>query len=481
MNETGNYTISWVKVNDTGDSQVNMTLNQTFYVNDTLTVSSSVSGSTIGKGVTFDVVISVLDVNSNYHEHPVNLTIDCLNRTHLQTNFTVTNLTTQTTFTHCYAPDSYSTTFNVTINATDTYNNTGEKVINLTTESAPGGDSTTGGGGGGMGGGVVQNLTIINVTINATNFNFTLPTEVQIYRGEDATVIGSLSNEGTTNISLSSSIFLNSTCCDISMEPFAFILETGGEEIPFTISIHVNTTTEPDTEHFLDVTFKTGTLEKSKRVKIIVKENPVISSLDQVTGQISEAETKIREYAKAGLDVSFLQNLLNQIKGKKSDSASAIEGDDINRLKEYDNFIQSSLEQINDELNKLAFLKLIYENKWNILTGVTIGLVSTYVVTLIVIPYFRIEFEIRKLILEGESLKKARVKTTKSFFLRKIDEKTFRSLITDRQGNIYKLKSMIDLKQQAKHNLVRERLNPLYGVKLIKQKIAKMKSKEKKA
>lgn len=380
----------------------------------------------------------------------------------------------------CRASTSAGVTFQITANASDAYNNSGEVSLDLRTQSS--GDGTTSSGGGGGGGGVVQNVTIINATSNATGFNFTLSSsEIQIYRGEDATIVGALSNEGDTNLTVSSSIFLNSTCCVVTLDPSEFILEVGGAEVPFTISIHVNTTTEPDTEHFADITLKSGTLEKSKRIKIIVKENPVISSLDQVTGQISEAEAKIIEYVKAGIDVGFLQNLLNQIKGKKTDSASAMEGDDINRLKQYDDFIQSSLKQINDELNKLAFLKMIYENKWNIVTGMAIGLVSTYLVTLIMIPYFRIEFEIRKLLLERASLAKSRVVTTKSYFLRKIDEKTFRSIITDRQGKIYKLKSMIELKQQAKSDLVRERLNPLYGVKLIKQKITKIRSKKKKA
>ena len=478
LNETGNYTISWVKVNDTGDSQVNMTLNQTFYVNDTLTVSSSVSSSNPGKGDPFNVVISVLDVNSNYHEHPVNLTIDCVNRTYLQTNFTVTNLTAQTTFTHCYAPNSYSTAFNVTINATDVYNNTGQSIETLTSESAPATDGTTGGGGSMGGGG--GNVTIINATANVTDFNFTLSqSEIQIYRGEDATIVGALSNTGDTNLTLSSSIYLNSTCCVISINPSEFTLNVGGSEVPFTISIHVNTTTKPDTEHFADLTLKSGTLEKSKRIKIIVKENPVISSLDQVSGQISEAEAKISEYVKAGLDVSFLQDLLNRIKGTKSESATALEQDDIIRLRQQNDFIQSSLKQINDELNNLALLKAIYENKYSIVTGLAIGLVSTYLVTQIVIPYFKIQLEIRNLILERASLSKSRVETTKSFFLRKIDEKTFRTIISDRQGKIYKLKSMIDLKNEEKSNLLRERLNPLYMGKLIREKISKIRSKKK--
>jgi len=363
---------------------------------------------------------------------------------------------------------------------TDAHNNTGTSIINLTTASAPSGDTTPGGGGGGGSGGVVQNITIINATANATtNFNFTLSTtEIQIYRGEDGTIIGELSNTGNTNLTVSSFIFLNSTCCIVSLEPSEFILGVGGAEIPFTIKIHVNISTQPDTEHFADIKLKSGTLEKSKRIKIIVKENPTISSLGQVTGQITEVEEKIKEYAKLGLNVGFLEDLLNQIKGKKADSTTAMNEDDINRLKQQNDFIQSSLKQINDQLNKLAFLKVIYENKWNITSGITIGIVSTYLIVQVIIPYSRIEFELRKLVLERDSLVKSRIETEKSFFLRKIDDRAFRSIVTEGQGKIYKLKSMIDLKNEEKNKLLRARLNPIYFGKVVKQKFSKKLSKK---
>ena len=472
LNQTGNYTIGLVLVNDTGDQSANRTFNYNFTVTNNLTLTVSVSDTTPSIDLyPFTLDINISDVNNNLHEHPVNLTITCLNISRVETNFLVTNINGSTSFALCRANNSYSANVNIIINATDQYGNTNSSTFSYTTESAPSGGTTTGGGGGGGGGGV-KNITIIqNITANATsNFNFTLQTsEIQIYRGEDSTIVGELSNTGNTNLTITSSIFLNSTCCVISIEPSEFLLEVGGAEIPFTISVHVNISTEPDTEHFVDIKLKSGTLEKSKRIKIIVKENPTISSLNQITGQISEVEEKIREYAKLGLNVGFLQDLLNKIKGTKAESATAMEQDDINRLKQQNNFIQSSLDQINDELNKLAFLKVIYENKWSIFTGITIGIVSTYLVVQIIIPYSKIELEIRKLKLERDSLAKSRVETTKSFFLRKIDDRTFRSILTEGQGKIYKLKSMIDLKNEEKYNLIRTRLNPLYLGKWIKQ------------
>jgi len=472
----GNYSM-FVNVSRLGNSG-NRTY--TFNVSNELNVSitKSVSSPTL-RGIAITVNVSVYNVRSTLHNSTFSANISCHNSSDLYSMSHLSFSASNASFT-CYSPTTYGTDYNITVNVTDAYNNTDTGIVNLTTESAPSGGTTTGGGGG-VGGGV-KNITIIqNLTANATsNFNFTIQTsEIQIYRGEDATIVGELSNTGNTNLTISSSVYLNSTCCVVTLNPSEFILEVGGAEIPFTILIHVNTTTEPDTEHFADIKLKSGTLEKSKRIKIIVKENPAISSISQVSGQITEVEEKIREYAKLGLNVGFLENLLNQIKGKKADSTNAMTEDDINRLKQQNDFIQSSLKQINDELNKLALLKIIYENKWNITSGITIGIISTYLVVQVLIPYSRLELEIRKLVLERDSLVKSRIETEKSFFLRKIDDKTFRSILTDRQGKIYKIKSMIDLKNEEKYNLLRRRLNPLYFGKWVRETFSKIRLKKK--
>jgi hypothetical protein len=486
LNETGNYTVWWVSVKDNGNQEVNLTQNLTFYVTNNLTVNISVPSLTPGKGTPINPVsISIYDVSNNYHQFLVNLTIRCLNISYVDTNFSLANVNGQTTFTDCYAPNSYSTSFNITVNATDQYNNTGQKIETLTTESAPSGETIIQGGGGGGGGGG-GNVTIIqNVTVNATqktrDFNFTVQTsEIQIYRGEDATIMGAVSNTGNTNLTVSSSIFLNSTCCVVSIIPKDFNLNVGGSEIPFTISIHVNTSTEPEKEYFFDIKMKSETLEKSKRIKIIVKENPSISSLNQISGQVSGIDNKIREYARVGLNIADLEGLLNRIKETLSGSQSYINKDDINTLKTNENSVKSSLAEINDRLNKLAFIKIIYENKWNITSGIVIGIFSTYLTVLVFVPYLRLGMEIRKLKFEEASLVKTRVETEKSYFLRKIDEKTFRTILSGKQGQIYKITAERKLKEQDQSALLRERINPLYLGKLIREKMSKIKSKKQK-
>jgi hypothetical protein len=453
-----------------------------FNVSNQLTVSilTSVSSPTL-RGVTITVNVSVYNARSTLHNSTLNANISCHNSSYLYTMSLLSFTSSNASFT-CYSPTTYSTDFNITVNVTDIHNNTGEAITNLTTESSPSGEiiiSGDGGGGGGGGGG--GNITIIrNVTVNATvekrDFNFTAQTtEVQVYRGEDVTIVGAVSNTGNTNLNLSSSIYLNSTCCVISLNPSEFKLNVGGAEIPFTILIHVNTSTEPEKEYFFDIKLKSETLEKSKRIKIIVKENPVISSLQSVSGQVAGIENRIREYAGVGLSIGDLEGMLKKIKETIAGSQARIDRDDINTLKSNENFVKLSLTQINDQLNKLAFIKTVYENKWNIVNGIVIGILSTYLVALVFVPYSRLGLEIRKLKFEEASLTKTRIETEKSYFLRRIDEKTFRTVLSGKQGQIYKITAERKLKEQARSELLRKRMNPLYFGRWIREKISKNK------
>jgi hypothetical protein len=477
----GNYTILVINATKNGNHG-NLTFNFTVSNELNVSITTSVSSPTLLSN-TISVSVSIYNARSELYNSTFSANISCHDSSNppVYTMHPLSFSSSNATYT-CYSPNIYNHDFNITVNVTDVHNNTGTGIFNLTTRSSPPPEIIQGGGGGGGGGG--GNLTIIqNITYNATtetkDFNITFQTsEVQIYRGEDATIVGTVVSAGNSKLAVSSYIAMNSTCCVVSMNPREFNLNVSKAEIPFTISIHVNTSTEPDKEYFFDAIFRSGVLEKSKRIKIIVKENPTISSLQQISGQIATIESKIKEYQKVGLNIADLQGLLDKIKGMLSGSQSQISKDDINTLKNNENTVKLSLSQINDQLSRLAFIKAIYENKWNIVSGLIIGTISTYLITLVLIPYFKLGMEIRKLKFDFTSLTKSRIEAEKSYFLRKIDDKTFRSVLSGKQGQIYKTTADIKLKEQARSQLLRERVNPLYMVKLIKEKTSKIKSKK---
>jgi hypothetical protein len=89
------------------------------------------------------------------------------------------------------------------------------------------------------------------------------------------------------------------------------------------------------------------------------------------------------------------------------------------------------------------------------------------------VPYYRLGKEVKNLKFEEELVAKSRVETEKNYFLRKIDEKTFRAIISEKQSQIYKITTGIKMKEQAQLELLHHRLNPVYFGKWLMKKRTK--------
>ncbi len=183
--------------------------------------------------------------------------------------------------------------------------------------------------------------------------------------------------------------------------------------------------------------------------------------------------SEMNEYKDAGVDVSHLEHRINNIQNLIQDANEAVGQDNLELLKQYNDEIRSDVEFIQAEKERLAFQKLIYENKWNITYGVIIGIVSAYLIIQVIVPFVRLSHEIVKLTFDKTALTQSRRKTEKQYFLRKIDEQTFRRIVTSKHSQILKLSSTIDLKRQQRIDLVKKRLNPLYLGEYIKKKLSK--------
>ncbi|NIM46791.1 MAG: hypothetical protein GTN40_01370, partial [Candidatus Aenigmarchaeota archaeon] len=141
----GNYSIlaNASKDNNTGNSS------QDFNVSRKFIITFSTTSSPIGKGALFNVYsITVWNARGTSHTLPFNVSISCYNSNFVYTLRSLSFSNNMNYLGMCYAPNSYEQAFNVTVNASDEYNNTGQYVVNLTTESEPSTFIPTGGGGG---------------------------------------------------------------------------------------------------------------------------------------------------------------------------------------------------------------------------------------------------------------------------------------------------------------------------------------------
>jgi hypothetical protein len=502
LNETGNYTVWWVRINDTGDQITNITQNLTFYVMNNLTVTVSVPSSTPSKGTPINPVsISIHDINNNYHQFPVNLTIRCLNISYSDTSFSVFNVSGQTTFTHCYAPDSYSTAFNITVNVSDHYNNAGENYKTITTAAkeavfVPGG-----------GGGVIPTKTEVknctdgtlynkcsttrplycsNGTLiskcsvckcesgyscqldeictltKAEDFNFTIDlTKVEIEQGKDFEIKGHVANTGNTILNLSSFLNVSNNCCNVSL-PSNFILNEK-EEKEFTISMHVPLFTNIS-DYWIKIGIGTKYFNKEKLIEVKVVKSSYYADLSELKSFLTDIEKEVQDYKKAGIDTRNVDSLIEKSKSILNNVNSSISKDQVNVLSGSITDLKNNINYVSTSLTLLRGQRFLSQNSWLIILLIISSILTVYFVPEVLMPLQKVDVELKKLKEDEKTAISSRVETEKQYFTRRIDENMFTKIMLTKQDNILKLKGAISERERDR-KIVLLRASPIEMLK----------------
>jgi len=498
----GNYSIFAINATKYGNYG-----NGTWYFNVSRNFSIDV---TVNPSASRDAVLIIdsdlYNARGNLHSLSVYGNITCQNRSEVYLTYPLTfdNNGHADFDGTCWTPEGYSAKYYITINVSDQYNNYGFYNNTFTTEAQTTPPTTIPSGGGG--GGTPEPTCVPEATFEmycndgldndcdgATdcadpdcfdfsacikripNFNFTLSlSEIEITRGENGTVMGSMSNLGNTKLNLVSKVDVEKACCLVEL-PSIFVLPVKASS-DFLMFIHVNTSTLPG-EYIIDLKIRYPPLENSRSVKVIVKENSYIWFIfEDVPDQIPILLSEIKEYQDLGIDVDHLEDKIKSIQSIIENARIAVQEDNLELLKNYSDDIDRDVEYINSEKERLSFRKIMYANKWTITYGLIIGLVSAYLAIQIFAPFFKLSQEIVKLTFEKNALVQSRKEAEKQYFLRRIDEQTFRRIVEQKHSQALKLSSTINLKKQQRRNLIRKRLNPLYIGELIKSKLTKKKS-----
>ena len=498
LNETGNYTVWWVKVNDTGNQVANLTNNLTFYVTNNLTLSASISPTNPLLDSRYDLSISIFDINGEYHQHTVNITILCGSRTYNAiTSESLRNVNYSTTFSECTSPSDYGD-IPVQISVSDAYNNIDQQTFTFSTISAPSTPSGPGPGSGGIipptkkcsdgtlydqcsserpfycvNGTLIENCSICGcepgygcqnngscIITRLEDFDFIIEnTSVEIRRGEDKKMIGSLRNTGDTILSLISSV--EKECCNISIDSSFSLVER--EDIDFPIEIHVPLYTNIS-EYLLKVRIGTTYFKKEKVIKITITENPLIASLKDIKETMTELENEINNYKKVGVNVGTLEMIISESKRLIKDSENYIETDQLTALESSVSKLQENIDFLSSNLLSSRTQKFFFENFWLISSIIVMSMLTIYLVPEVFIPLYKIDKIIKKLVEEEKALIESRVETEKKYFTRKIDKDTFSKIMITQEDKIFKIKALINEKGKEKEKI----LSLIHPIKMLR-------------
>jgi hypothetical protein len=291
------------------------------------------------------------------------------------------------------------------------------------------------------------------------NFELSVsPPNITIRRGEMEKVTGTLANTGEARLIIELEVVsMEADCCQLTFIP-QFELEPGTSR-DFTIVIAVNLSREPR-EYEIVLRAMAGRLERTQIIRVRVVESPLVTWLKELMREQVDVWRQIREYGGAGVDVTDLLIWIDEVNMAFETAYGAIARGDVEALKETLAEAEDRLMAIKLRLAVLWLDKFLLENYYHIILGLVVGIFNVYIVTQLGVPAWRLGKEIIWLGAQMRELVRAREEAERDYFLRRIDETTFRTIMVEKQGEILRIRGAIADKRAILAGLIREKLTP---------------------
>jgi hypothetical protein len=285
--------------------------------------------------------------------------------------------------------------------------------------------------------------------------------ELKIEQGETAKIFLNLINTGEDNLSIF--IDVNKKCCEINFTNYVELKKK--EKVSLPIIIHAKLSQTPGD---FSITFiaKSDQIKKKVSLRLIIENNILISYISNVRNELPIIERQIIKFDKLGIDVADLYNKIEEIKYWLKEANKSIYYDNLTALEIQSEKIKTNFEYIKLQIIALKIQEFLLEN-WEYLVALLIfTLILLYYITQVIWPYIKLKREIKELKKKGEDLLETRRATEKQFFMRKMDEPTFRAVLSKTQQQILKNRSEIKNKL-AELSLLKKKVNPILMIKWI--------------
>ncbi len=294
------------------------------------------------------------------------------------------------------------------------------------------------------------------VCIPEKDFRISIDQEIlEIDQGKTKKDSIKLENIGGAKLSLT--ISAEKECCDLNYTKSLELEKKETKVLP--ILVHPNLS-QGAGEYSIKFKVESEGVEKEENLRIVVKENPSISYLKSIKNKLPKLEEEIKKYKETGVDVTDLEIKIREIKTLIENSTLSIKTDSLDNLKKQTDEINLKVGYIENKLLTLKIKKFLLENKWSLILLVILTLIFSYLITQIIYPHFRLSREIRSLEEKKQGLVNSRKETEKKYFLRKINEKTFKDILVKTQQTIFEVRGKIRGKKENKESLLKEKLVP---------------------
>ncbi len=294
------------------------------------------------------------------------------------------------------------------------------------------------------------------VCIPEKDFRISIDQEIlKIEQGETKKSSIKLENTGEKELSLT--ISAEKECCDLNYTKSLELEKKETKVLP--ILVHP-TLSQGAGEYSIKFKVESEGVEKEENLRIVVKENPSISYLKSIKNKLPKLEEEIKKYKETGIDVTDLEIKIREIKTLIENSTLSIKTDNLDNLKKQTDEIKLKVGYIDNKLLTLKIRKFLLENKWSLILLVILTLIFSYLITQVIYPHFRLSREIRSLEEKKQGLVNSRKETEKKYFLRKINEKTFKDILVKTQQTIFEVRGKIRGKRENKEALLKEKLVP---------------------
>ncbi|MEM0476477.1 MAG: hypothetical protein QW367_02460 [Candidatus Aenigmatarchaeota archaeon] len=312
----------------------------------------------------------------------------------------------------------------------------------------------------------IEERCIESILCTPIEIEFLIDEKLDLIQGETKMLVGIIKNIGKKQAFIK--IEYNSTCCEINLNENEFKLDVGEiKSLIFVIHSYLN---ESIGEYKLDINI----FDKIEKKKLISKSVIINLNLNQLfikkaklINEFEKLKPTIQEYKIYNILSAEILNLIDKTSKIIEVLDNYIKNDDLKNFEISIIEIEKNIEKIKDYLENKKINLFFAKYKDEIFVIIIVSFILSYTISQIIIPYLKISKEIKKLIIEEEVILKQRREIQKQFFMRKISDEIFKKLITDTQNKLLAIRGKIKTLNEEKSRLLKERINPIYIIKII--------------